>query len=231
MKNIKHMQKQLLDLFNVAPSFNNFITTNNIDVCQALKNNQNKFMNIIGGKLNGKTHLLKSWINHKLELNQDAIYVNINSISSDNIIRNLFKYYDYIAIDDIDLLDDKKQIEVFDLFNNIKLNNLNKFLVTSSGLNFENNNSIRIDLKTRILSGLNLLLRSPDDEEIMTILKLYIKNQGIAINDNEIKYMISHYTRNIGSLINTIRNIVEIAMLEKRNITIPFIKSVIEILN
>jgi DnaA family protein len=222
------MKKQLLDLFNAIPSFDNFITINNTNVCLALKNNQHKFMHIIGNKLNGKTHLLKSWINNKLEVNQNAIYINSVLIKYENIIRNLFKYYDYIAIDDIELLEDHKQIELFDLFNSIKLNNLNKFLLTSSSIDFEQNIHIRIDLKTRILSGLNLLLKSPDDEEIIAILKIYIKTQGIAINDNEIQYMISHYTRNIGSLINMIKNIVEISMLEKRNITISFIKSIID---
>jgi DnaA family protein len=224
------MKKQLLDLFNTIPTFDNFITINNFNVCQALKNNDYNFIHISGGKLNGKTHLLKSWVNSKLELNYEAIYLNDSTITEINMMRDLVKYYDYIAIDDIDLLNENYQIELFDLFNVIKLNNLKKNLLTSSNFNFESNNNIRIDLRTRILSGLNLTLKSPDDEEIMAILKLYIKNQGIAINDSEINYMINHYTRNIGSLINTIKKVVEIAILENRNITIPFIKSVISII-
>lgn len=223
------MKKQLLDLFNTIPTFDNFITINNANVCQALKNNDYNFIHINGGQLNGKTHLLKSWVNSKLELNYNAIYLDCNSVLEINSIKDLVTYYDFIAIDDIDLLNENYQIELFDLFNAIKLNNLQKYLLTSSNFNFEVNNNIRIDLRTRILSGLNLTLKAPDDEEIMAILKLYIKNQGIAINDYEINYMINHYTRNIGSLINTIKKIVEIAILENRNITIPFIKSVIGI--
>ncbi len=221
------MKPQLLDLFNSEHSFDNFITISNKKVSEALKNNNSQFTHICGIKNSGKTHLLKSWVNEACLLHKSTKYINSLDSISENEIRNLATYYQYIAIDNIDSLNEVQQIELFDLFNSIKLSNRDNLLVTSSAFGFENNQNIRNDLKTRILSGLNLHLISPDDNEIMQTLHLYILKEGITIADSELNYMISRYTRNIGILINTIHKIADTAMLEHRNITIPLIKQVI----
>lgn len=222
------MKTQLLNLFDSEPSFDNFITISNKKVSEALKNNNSQFTHICGVKSSGKTHLLKSWINQATLLHKSAKYINSCEPITDNEIRNLATYYQYIAVDNIDYLTETQQIELFDLFNSIKLSNRDNLLVTSSTFGFDNNPNIRVDLKTRILSGLNLHLISPDDEEIIKTLHIYILKEGITIADSELNYMITRYTRNIGTLINTIHKVADTALLERRHITIPLIKQVID---
>ncbi|MFN8770260.1 MAG: HdaA/DnaA family protein [Neisseriaceae bacterium] len=221
------MKAQLLDLFTNEPSLDNFITVNNQIIIDALKNNENQFIHIVGVKSSGKTHLLKAWVNGANANHKSAIYIDANLQESEQELRQLATYYQYIAIDNVEALNEHYQIELFDLFNSIKLNNRNNLLLTSSAINLENNQNIRADLKTRILSGLTLQLKMPSDEEIIETLQNFKLNQGISIDDSELSYMITHYTRNIGILINTINKIAEFAVLEKRNITIPLIKQVI----
>ena len=223
------MKPQLLNLFDDKPSFNNFMTIGNSHVVEVLQQNTYQFINLDGGRSSGKSHLLQAWTKcHNLT---SSIYLNANDKIRKSVIKNLAVNYNHIAIDNIDYLSDIQQIELFDLFNTIKQNthnNYKQYLLTSADIGFEHNLNIRDDLKTRILSGLNLILKLPDDEEIIATLHLYANKEGITIHEAELQYMLTHYTRNIGTLVNTINIIVKVALLEKRNITIPLIKQVIQ---
>ena len=213
------MQPQLLDLFGRNPTFTNFIALNNQKVVNLLNSYTSQFTHIIGTTNSGKTHLLKAWVNG----------AQLNAIFIDNIkdidLRNIVDTYKYIAIDDIQNFNNNKQIELFDLFNQIKLNNLDNQLLTSS--NTQLNSSIRDDLKTRILSGINLNLKALSDDELMGAISLFTKTEGIKLDDHEKSYLINHYTRNIGMLIKTIHVITNAAVEQNRNITIPFIKQIL----
>ncbi|MDQ5920757.1 MAG: DnaA- protein [Pseudomonadota bacterium] len=222
------MQPQLLDLFTTKPSFDNFISLNNESLIDALKQQNHQFMHIVGATSSGKTHLLKSAV---ATSKQPAFFIDSQTINSTKLNTNnlpslntLADSYDYIAIDNIDQLNNQQQIALFDLFNNIKLNYLNKRLLTSSSINLEAAANLRDDLKTRILSGINLHLKALSDSDLHTALSIFTTQEGISLGNAEQSYLINHYTRNIGILIQTIKRLVETALLNKRNITIPLIK-------
>ena len=219
---------QILDLFDNSPTFDNFIDVNNKIITNALKNYSSQFTHITGSYLSGKTHLLRAWANlAKTQLKRSSVYINAAELEHKIDIRSLAAYYEYIALDNIEQLTDQQQVALFDLFNSIKLNNRNNLLLTSSLNSIDHNPKIREDLKTRILSGLNLNLKAPSDEELTQILKIYASKEGININDSELNYLINHYTRNVGTLINTMHMVVDSAIAQNRHITIPLIKQVI----
>ena len=213
------MQTQLLDLFGNKHTFSNFIPMNNQKVVNLLCNYTSQFTHIIGATQSGKTHLLMAWVN---SAPSTAIFID-NNIEIN--LREIVNKYQYIAIDDIHHFDDNKQIELFDLFNQIKLNNLNNQLLTSSSTYLDT--KIREDLKTRILSGISFNLKALNDDELMDALSIFTKEEGISLDEIEKSYLINHYTRNIGILIKTIHTITNAAVAQKRNITIPFIKQVL----
>lgn len=216
------MQVQILDLFDKQKKFANFIALKNEAIARTLIVNQQQFIHISGISGCGKTHLLNAWIFENSKSNE-SIY--LDSISTDcNLDKILEKYY-YIAVDNIDLLDDAQQVKLFDLFNKIKLGNLENRLLTSAV--DPSLISIRNDLRTRILSGLNLHIKALDDDEIITALQEITKINGIGITDNEIRYLVNHLTRNIGQLTSLINKITQMALIENKRITIPFIKQVI----
>ncbi len=213
------MQPQLLDLFGSNPTFTNFIPLNNQKIVNLLSNYTSQFIHIIGASHSGKTHLLKSWVQ---SAPGTAIFID-NPLEIN--LRETVSNYKYIAIDNIESLDDDKQIELFDLFNQIKLNNLTNQLLTSSRIQLSIN--IRDDLKTRILSGINLNLKALNDDELIDAIGIFTKEEGINLANSEKAYLINHYTRNIGVLITTIHKITNSAVEQQRNITIPFIKQVL----
>ncbi|MBP9742476.1 MAG: hypothetical protein KBD37_03865 [Burkholderiales bacterium] len=225
------MQAQLLDLFTTPPSFNNFIALNNEHIVSILQEETHQFIHIIGATSSGKTHLLKAATN---QATKSAIFIRSVDLypptSQNNIpyrLSELANHYHYIAIDDIDLLHNEEQIALFDLFNKIKLNNLDNILLTSSSINLSELSNLRDDLKTRILSGVNLHLKALADADLHTALHIFTANEGISLGEIEQNYLINHYTRNIGVLIQTIKHVAEAALLKGRNITIPLIREIL----
>jgi DnaA-homolog protein len=222
------MEAQLLDLFSTTATFDNFIPMQNVAIYNSLKVFSNQFTHLTGGKLSGKTHLLQAWVRLAQQNGKNAIY--IESLFDDSVnFRDIKLKFDYIAIDNIERLNGLQQILLFDLFNAIKLENLKVSLLTSSSKNLDKVTTIRDDLKTRLMSGLNLNLKSLNDDEIKEALIIYIEYQGITLNDAEMKFLITHCQRNIGVLISNIHSIAEAAVLQNRNITIPFIKTILKL--
>ena len=219
------MQIQLLDLFPNQPTLENFIALGNEHIIHVLAHPSNyQFIHLCGVQYTGKTHLLKAWTHTYMP--NDAIYMDQTCNFNQDISQ-----YKYIAIDNIHLLDNQQQDAIFNLFNTIKLNNLNKYLLTSSNINLEQVPQLRRDVTTRLLSGINLTLKALNDEELINAMNLWTNNQGIHLGILEQNYLINHHPRNIGMLIQTISKLSQDSSASKRPITIPFIKEVLDISN
>ena len=216
------MEVQTLDLFTYSESFANFILLNNQMVVASLQNFTNQYTHISGAKQSGKTHLLKAWAN---SVANSGIFMDSSKVTN---LCKLPETYKYIAIDNIELLTQEQQIELFNLFNMVKLNNLDNLILTSSSTSLETEKNLREDLKTRILSGVTFNLKALNDDDLLKAIRHFIEKEGIMLGKNEQYYLINHYTRNIGILIQTILQLAKVAVQEKRNITIPFIKEVIK---
>lgn len=219
--------QQLLDLFNQHYDFNSFIASGNEITVANLQSFTNQFTHIYGEHLTGKTHLLKSWVNLASSRHQNAIYLDARELINEQLSGINLDELRFIAIDNIDTLDEDQQIELFDLFNHIKLNNRDNYLLTSSTINL-NNSKIRIDLKTRIYSGLVFGLKNLNESELLSALTIYSNREGIKIGEAELKYLLHHYTRNLGKLIQLILKISNAALALKKTITIPLIKQNLE---
>lgn len=221
------MKAQLLDLFDPQPTFNNFVELRNELVVHSLSNFSRQFTHIAGTNNSGKTHLLKSWVYLAKNSKFTATYIDMK-VTNTSISPSRLLHYNYIALDNIDKLTTRQQTSLFDLYNKIKQNSLPNMLLTSSSVKLERL-LLREDLITRLQSGLELSLKALDDEEILLALNQIATTEGIGINTEGLKFLISHYTRNIGQLVTAMRNIADKAVLEKRSITIPLIKNALSI--
>ena len=217
--------QQLLDLFDHSCDFNNFIALANELTIANLQSFSSQYTHIFGNHLCGKSYLLKAWVNLANKKYQSAIYLDAQQIDNGAIAQINLDNFRFIAIDNIDILNEDQQIELFDLFNHIKLNNRDNYLLTSSSKNL-NHCELRIDLKTRILSGLVFALKSLNEEELLSALLIYTKREGIRFEESELKYLLSHYTRNLGELMGLIDKVANFALTEKKQITLPLIKTV-----
>lgn len=218
------MTKQpLLDLFDQEYEFSTFITTNNEVVVANLQDFSTQFTHIYGEHLSGKTHLLKAWVNLANRRYNAGIYLTSDDLINISVHDIDLNTYRFIAIDDIDQSNDNQQIAIFDLFNLIKLNGLDNYLLTSSRVNL-NHANLRIDLKTRIHSGVVFGLKNLSEESLIAALTIYTRREGIKFGEPEIKFLLTHYDRNLGQLLQLINQISLFATSNKKPITVHLIK-------
>lgn len=218
------VQQQLLDLFNREYEFNAFIATGNEISVSNLQSFSSQFTHLYGEHLTGKTHLLKAWTNLANHKYHSALYLDSADLIDGDLRGVDLDLFRFIALDNIDVLSDELQIELFDVFNHIKLQGRDNYLLTSSNVNLKHSNVLRVDLKTRIYSDMVFGLKSLTEDELFHALSIYTNREGIKIGSTELKYLLTHYTRNLGKLIELINQISQSATMQKKAITIPLIK-------
>ena len=166
----------------------------------------------------GKTHILIATIKKFLNLNKEVIDL---SFIDDNDTFDLGSI-DLFFLDDIDRADGKIQNNLFNIFNMSENENAAIFITGSLP---PNQMSLRPDLRTRISQCLVLNLKELEDEEKKDVLLKRSYFMGINLKLEIIDYLVKNYNRNMHELIKLIEKIDKESIIQKKRITIPFIKS------
>lgn len=169
----------------------------------------------------GKTHILIATIKKFLNLNKEVIDL---SFIDDNDTFDLGSI-DLFFLDDIDRADGKIQNNLFNIFNMSENENAAIFITGSLP---PNQMSLRPDLRTRISQCLVLNLKELEDEEKKDVLLKRSYFMGINLKLEIIDYLVRNYNRNMHELIKLIEKIDKESIIQKKRITIPFIKSFME---
>ena len=120
-----------------------------------------------------------------------------------------------------------QESEIF-LFNgfNYCLNQNTKILFSSN--DFIKNLNIKLaDLESRLNTVLPVEIMNPADEEKMNLINFELQQRGLEINDKEMKYIFTHHSRDLNSLLNLAEKLDEISHQEKKSISINLIKKII----
>jgi len=59
---------------------------------------------------------------------------------------------------------------------------------------------------------------------------LRAKNTGMELSDEAVSYLLNHHSRDLASLITTLDKLENASLIEKRKVTIPFLKDQLNIL-
>lgn len=216
-------QQQLLEeLLTQDANFNRFVAMGNELALRCISNNVNNIMHIVGTEFSGKTHLLKSWVNQAKQNGDTVQYLDCRLD-----VQDLNPDIKFIAIDNIEEMSNEMQNSLFDLYNQVKLYNKAIYVLTSSTAPIESL-GLREDLATRIMSGFVIYLKSVEDQDLFVALKQYVKLECLNIGDIELKYLITHCTRNLGALIKLIQDLSLYGTAEKKPITLSLIKQYLQ---
>jgi chromosomal replication initiation ATPase DnaA len=124
-----------------------------------------------------------------------------------------------------DTLNQESEVFLFNGFNYC-LNQNTKILFSSN--DFIKNLDIKLaDLESRLNTVLPLEIMNPADEEKMNLINFELKQRGLEINDKEMKYIFTHHSRDLNSLLNLAEKLDEISHQEKKSISINLIKKII----
>lgn len=164
---------------------------------------------LLGPKLSGKTFLGKIWQNIKLPGNV--------SLPDDG-------KYCKIIYENIDLIDRDQEEELFHIINST--HEEGKYLLMTA-TKFPKY-SLK-DLSSRI-NSINIARINPPDDELLTMLifKLFSDN-SVKINPDIVKYLVKVLPRDFVSVKNIAEKINKEALIKGRRVTIPFIKTILDL--
>jgi DnaA family protein len=195
------MKQLLLDIKPVAqPSLQNFVIGRNAEALSNLLStieNREHFIYIWGEKGCGKTHLLTAC---------DA--------------------YGIMVADDVHLLDNDAQIDLFNQYNQLKEHGE---ILIAAGSHSPNQMGLRDDLATRLAWGLVYQLQPLNDAEKAQALINHAKERGFKLPNDVIEYCLRYMRRDLPTLMATLDALDEWSLTTHRPVTVPMLKQLLQL--
>ena len=177
---------------------------------------EKNFINIVGERFSGKTHLMSIFLKKYNGLKIESKSLNEYHIKE-------IKLYENIILEDMDKKVDEKLF--YTLFNTIEQDN--KFLIITS-----NNPLTKIDfelpdLKSRSKTFILQNINKPDDELIFALLLKNFSDRQIYLEKKFIDFVVKRIDRSYGKIFDFIYKIDEMSLKKKKPIDFKIIKDVL----
>ena len=178
---------------------------------------EKNFINIIGEKFSGKTHLnnifLKKFNGFKLEA---------NLLNDENL--KTIKPFQNVVLENLNL--DVNENLVYTLFNIIDQDN--KFLIITSTEPIAEINFKLEDLKSRTKNCLLAKIENPDDELMFALILKNLSDRQISLDKRLIDFIIKRVDRSYGKIFEFIYKIDKISLKKKKSIDFKIINEALE---
>lgn len=215
-----------------AATFENFHPVQNEQLYFSLKNLfvQNEQYFYLWGKPGaGCSHLLQACCHAAHEQQRRVIYLPLKQFAKAGaaIFDNL-ETLDLVAIDDLEYLQTKElQIAFFHLFNRISSQRNYLLLAAHSQ---PNNLSLPLaDLVSRLNAGMLYHVHPLDEAHIAKVLQIRAEKRGMRLSSSVVTFLINHLKRDSSVLFEALDKLDAASLIEKRALTIPFVKSILNL--
>ncbi|MFK5912827.1 MAG: DnaA regulatory inactivator Hda [Woeseiaceae bacterium] len=205
-------------------TFENYFSGINQNVIHHLQEQNEPYVFLFGDKGTGKSHLLQAACHRVGEQGKPVVYLPLSEEGVMPAMLEGLENMALIALDDIQIVVGNKDWEeaLFNLYNKVR-DKENRLLVSSS-ISLASLNIQLADLHSRFSWGPTFQLTALSDQEKKYALQQRAKNRGLELGDGVVAYLLKHSTRDMNSLFNLFEKLDKASMVEKRKITIPFIK-------
>ncbi len=227
------MQRQLtLDLGTPPPStFDNFHTGANAELVARLREldaalaagvdpKADRTFYVWGEPGNGRSHLL-----HALAYEAPPGHVRYLGPQSALAAFTFDARVTIYAVDDCDSLSGAQQIALFNLFNEVRSHPATALVATGNappmGL------AVREDLRTRLGWGLVFHLAPLSDAGKAAVLKHAARERGINLADDVPAYLLTHFRRDMPSLMRLLDALDRFSLEQKRAVTLPLLRTML----
>jgi len=173
------------------------------------------FLNIVGEKFSGKTHLSNIFI-RKFK----GIKLNSNSLKNDDLKK--IKIHENIILEDLDKNIDEKLL--YSLFNIVDLEN--KYIIVTSNIPIVNIEFSLTDLKSRAKNFILQNIEKPDDNLIFALILKNLSDRQISIDKKLIDFIIKRIHRSYSKIFDFIYKVDELSLKKKKPIDLKIIKEV-----
>jgi len=177
---------------------------------------EKNFLNIVGDKYSGKTHLINIFLK-KFK----GLKLNAKSLNGEDL--NKIKIYENIILEDLDENVDEKLI--YSLFNIIDIDN--KYIIATSQKPITSIDFSLADLKSRTKNFLIQIIDKPDDELLFALILKNLSDRQISIDEKLINFIIKRIDRSYGNISNFIYKIDELSLKKRKPIDFKLIREVL----
>lgn len=197
------MKQLLLDIQPPAPqTLDNFIVGQNAEAIHSIKQaltgaEEASFIYLWGEPGSGKTHLLQACKAKSLQI-----------------------------ADNVHLLDNAAQIELFNSYNQIKASG--GTLITA-GLHAPTQMGLRDDLATRLAWGLVYQLHPLTDQEKAEALQNHAHERGMKLPAEVVAYCLRYLRRDLPTLMAVLDALDTWSLTEKKPVTVPMLKKLLQL--
>ena len=210
---------QLILSFDFEQNFKNldfYVSKSNAHVFNLIndwsKQNE-KFLNIVGEKFSGKTHLINIFIDKN-----KALKVESKNLNEDFLKKT--KFYDNIIIEN--LTTEINENLFYSVLN--KVESENKYLIVTSQISITKLNFNLSDLQSRAKNFFLTKIENPDDDLVFALILKNLSDRQISIDKKLIDYIIKRIDRSYSKISNFIYKIDQISLKKKRSIDFKIIK-------
>lgn len=174
-----------------------------------------------GSAASGKTHLLKAVAEALREQGASAGWLD----ASVNEPPPFSEAWAVVLLDDVHLYTAVQQHAAFNWFVNAQTSQRG---VLAAGLLPPADLKLREDLRTRLAWGHVFQLHVLSEPERRAVLRQAADARGVFLGDDVMDFMLTRFSRDLGSLMQLLEQLDGYALQTKRAITIPLIKSMLE---
>ena len=178
---------------------------------------EKNFLNIIGKKFSGKTHLVNIFLRKFNGVKFEANLLNDEKLKT-------IKPFQNVVLENLNL--DVNENLIYTLFNIIDQDN--KFLIITSTEPIAEINFKLEDLKSRTKNCLLAKIENPDDELMFALILKNLSDRQISLDKRLIDFIIKRVDRSYGKIFEFIYKIDEISLKKKKSIDFKIINEALE---
>ena len=227
------LQLPLNVTLNDESRFDNFYPHNNEQIILALqtflKTSNETVFYLWGDRGVGKSHLLQAAAALAKDQDVNALYIDgaCHDIHSTDLIVAV-ESCGWLCVDNIDAMisTPEWQEAVFHVFNSLK-DRQAKILVSAEVSPRQLTIELE-DLRSRLAWGEVYQVQSLSDHDKVRVLQFRANLRGLKLSDEVASYLLNRMPRNMSDLFQVLVTLDEASMAAQRAITIPFVKSVFE---
>ena len=177
---------------------------------------ERNFINIIGEKFSGKTHLMNIFLQKNKGIKFEGKYFQNDDLKK-------IKIYENIIIEN--LSSDINEKLLYSLFNLVEQEN--KFIIVTSIKPIFNIAFNLKDLESRAKNFILLNIEKPDDDLIFAIILKNLSDRQISLDDKFIEFIIKRIERSYSKIYDFIYKIDQLSLKKKKSIDFKIIKEVL----
>lgn len=219
---------------NDDATFANFYGGDNLAAVATLESmatraSNEQFIYIYGTSGVGRSHLLQACCHATDTKKSRCFYLPLEEHKQldTNILQGL-ESLGLVCIDNIDAVFGLPEWEEALLhFYNRARDNYTRLIVVGSDAPAACSDCRLQDLRSRLGWGPSFHIKPLHDSQKIMALQMRAGNRGLRLSPEVGKYLLSHYPRNMAELFAGLDRLDKASMIEKRKLTIPFVKKVL----